>query len=256
MTQPIAPVGSQGLPGRGLKPASVLADSRPHGDRLRYIGGCRCDECRRANTRYESERAKARKAGDWNGIVDAAKARAHMLKLAKAGIGRRAIAAATDIADSILVAIRAGTKTRIRARTERLILAVTKDVAADRALVPAGPSWKLIDELLEAGFTKGIIASRILGRETPALQLRKSRITVRHAFDVARVHRELMTSDERLVPAAQTWRYIAGLRDEGFTDKQLARHFGHTSGELEFSRKSVTAAQARQVKEVYERLMT
>lgn len=247
---------NQGLPGRGLKPAAILAAERPHGDRLRYCGGCRCDECRRANTRYERERAAARQSGDWNGIVDAARARAHMAKLAKAGIGRRTIADVTDIANTVLCDIRSGKKTRIRARTERLILAVTKDVIADHALVPAAPSWKLIDEMVEAGFTKRFIASRLMGREARCLQLRKDSITARHAFDIARLHRDLMASDERKVPAAQTWRYIAGLRDEGFTDKQLARAFGHASGEIEFSRKFVTAAQARQVQETYERLMS
>ena len=62
---------------RGLKPASELAAKRPHGDRLRYVAGCRCDLCRKANSTYERERQKARAAGDWNGIVDAAKARQH-----------------------------------------------------------------------------------------------------------------------------------------------------------------------------------
>ena len=82
------------LAARGLKPAAVLAQQRPHGDRLKYVGGCRCAECRKANTEYEKARAKARRAGDWNGIVSAKKARQHILQLRLAG-GRERVTVRT-----------------------------------------------------------------------------------------------------------------------------------------------------------------
>lgn len=176
---------------RGLRPAHELAAQRPHGDRLRYIAGCRCDECRRANTRYESDRQRARKAGDWNGLVPADKARAHMLKLSRAGIGRRAIAAASDVADTVLQEIRSRRKRQIRARTERKILAVGKAQASDRALVDAKRTWALIDELLEEGYAVGLIATR-LGYARPYLQFKRGgRVTVRTQARVERLHREL-----------------------------------------------------------------
>lgn len=56
---------------RGLKPVAELAEQRSHGDRLKYLAGCRCVPCRAANSRYEVARAAARKAGDWNGLVPA-----------------------------------------------------------------------------------------------------------------------------------------------------------------------------------------
>lgn len=172
---------------RGLKPASELAATRAHGDRLRYIGGCRCAECRRANTDYEKARALARKAGDWNGIVPAAKARQHMLKLSRQGVGRRAVQAATDIGDTVLQQIRSGDKKNIRARTERLILAVTKEMASDHALIPAAPSLKLIDELLSKGYTKTQLA-RMLNYKNHALQFNFDQITAANAFLIRKLY--------------------------------------------------------------------
>lgn len=60
---------SVSLAARGLKPIAQLAANRDHGDRVRYLAGCRCTDCRRANSAYESARQKARAAGDWNGFV-------------------------------------------------------------------------------------------------------------------------------------------------------------------------------------------
>lgn len=181
-----------GLPHRGLRPASDLAADRPHGDRLRYVGGCRCDDCRAANARYERERIAARRAGDWNGIVPADRARAHLMKLSKAGVGRRAVAAASDVADTVLQDIRTGRKKRIRARTERLILAVGKAQASDHSLTSARRTHKLIAELLEEGYTEAFIADR-LGYRARYLQLGAETVTVRNAARVERLHRELTT---------------------------------------------------------------
>lgn len=185
---------TQSMAGRGLKSAAVIAIDKPHGTRIKYMGGCRCDKCRRANTDYEKERAAARKTGDWNGIVTAGRARVHMLKLSKQGVGRRSVQAVTDIADSILHKIRSGTKLRIRARTERLILAVTKEMAADGALVDAAPTWKLINKLLAKGYTKSQIALA-LGAKTPALQIRQDKCEVRTAYEVARFYAQCKKCD-------------------------------------------------------------
>jgi hypothetical protein len=238
---------------RGLRPAAQLAANRPHGDRVRYLAGCRCAECRAANTAYARQRERAIRAGDWNGLVSADRARAHMLKLASQGIGRRAVQAATDIADSILFKIRAGTRTQIRASTERAILAVTPEMASDHALVDARPAWVLIDALLRAGYTKARLA-RELGQSGPGLQLGRSRVTVRNAHLVERLHARLIDSDEALVDAAPTWRLINALRTEWYSDKRIARELGMKDDVLRLGRKRVTRAQARQVLELHRRL--
>ena len=215
-----------GIQARGLKPAKELADNRSHGDRLKYMAGCRCSECRRANSRYESERQKARRNGDWNGLVSSEKARLHLLKLSAEGVGRRAVAEATDIAETVIVNIRSGKKKNIRARTEKKILAVTREMALDGALVPAGNTWKLLNELIADGVARGYIATR-LGCRTRALQLSKKRVTVRHAYQVELLYREL-----RMVPAGETWRLIKDLREEGYSQGVIESRFAKLSDEL------------------------
>lgn len=175
---------------RGMRPVSELAATRPHGDRLRYMAGCRCDQCRRANTAYESMRQKARRAGDWNGIVSADRARAHLRKLSRLGIGRRTVEEATDLPNSILLEIKKGRKLRIRARTERLILGVGKAQLPDSAFVPAARTWRLIDKLIEEGYIKSFLAKR-LGFKGCGLQFNRRIVTVRTAARVERLHRDL-----------------------------------------------------------------
>ncbi len=123
-----------------LRTAADLSATKPHGTRLKYMGGCKCMLCRAANSRYETERAVARKNGDWNGIVDARAARRHILKLSKAGVGYKSVADAASVAHSVVAEIRAGRKLRIRQRTERSILAVTKTAYARGALIDADPN--------------------------------------------------------------------------------------------------------------------
>lgn len=219
------PAAQQAFP-RGLRPVAELAAGRPHGDRLRYLAGCRCDECRQANSSYERERQKARATGDWNGIVSAEAARRHIKKLSRQGVGRRAIQAATDIADTILSEIRSGKRQRIRARTERLILAVTTEMRGDAALVSAGPAWALIEQLLAAGFTKGEIALGI-GRKTPALQLNKTLITLRNEAAVKRLHARLIGTPQTMekqamVNSVRATRLIRQLRDELIPASRIA----------------------------------
>lgn len=179
-------------PGKGwgnlhsLRSASELNGGRTHGSRMCYMAGCKCFYCRRANSDYERKRQLARKAGDWNGIVSATRARAHIHTLSKQGVGYRAIAAASDVSKTILTEIRSGKKRRIRARSERLILAVTSAQALDGALVDASKTWRQVRHLLREGFTKAWISAQI-GQSGLALQLGKRRVTVRNAGAINRL---------------------------------------------------------------------
>lgn len=175
---------------RGLRPISELAAGRPHGGRLRYLSGCKCFACRRSNSDYERLRASARAAGDWNGIIDASRARAHLRQLHRAGVGSRSVTAATDVSRSILQEIRAGSRPRIRARTERKILGVTRAQRGDASRVPAGKTWSLIRALIDEGYTKSALA-RELGYTTPAIQFRKDFVLARSEARVVALHRRL-----------------------------------------------------------------
>jgi hypothetical protein len=218
---PAEVASSNPLAARGLRAIVELAASRDHGDRLRYMAGCRCFACRRANSAYEAARKVARAAGEWNGIVPARHARAHMKALSACGVGRRSVGAACDVADSVLSDILSGRKTNIRASTERAIIGVTADAAGDRALVPARHTWKLLDELIKDGYTRGELA-RSLGSKskTPALQLDKKFVTVRSAFLVERMHKEL-----RYTRGAEAGKLLTKLRGEGYTQAQIDERF-------------------------------
>lgn len=176
---------------RGLKPVAILGARRPHGDRLRYMSGCKCLHCRMANSNYETGRARARRAGEWNGLVDATPARTHLRRLSRKGIGYKTTADAASVARSVVAKIVAGTKLRIRASTARRILKTTVAARADGSPVAAAPTWRLINELLEEGFTKARIA-RELGSKTPALQIRRGFVRARTALLVEKLWRKYM----------------------------------------------------------------
>jgi hypothetical protein len=177
---------------RGLRPIHELGADRPHGNRLRYMAGCKCFKCRRANSDYERQRQAARLAGDWNGIVDAKRARRHLFRLSRVGVGQWAVCHATDIARSMIHEIKNGDRLRIRARTERKILAVTSASRGDASLVPAAKAWRLLEHLIDEGFTKSRLAKE-LGYRTRALQLRRDRITARNEQRVVALHARLTT---------------------------------------------------------------
>jgi urease accessory protein UreE len=217
---------SNPLAARGMRPIADLAANRPHGDRLRYLAGCRCFDCRRANSAYEASRKVARAAGEGNGIVSAAAARAHMKTLSAQGVGRRSVRAACDVADSVLSEIITGRKTQIRASTERAILAVTKDAAGDRALVPAKATWKLLEQLIADGYTKSELARR-LGNKSPALQLKRDFVTVRNAYLVERLFEQL-----KFECAKPTTKLLGKLRDEGYTQHQVEQRLAILATEL------------------------
>lgn len=169
------------------------AKEHPHGTRARYVGlKCRCKECRRANLDYFNQRAAARKRGDFNGLVDAAAAREHIKKLARAGVGYKMVAEAARTSSTIVLEIKQGNRPRIRARTLRGILAVTIDCRGDKALVSGASTWRRIEKLLEEGFTKRDLA-RALGYKSPAIQFRRQRVTVRTRARVERLFEKLTT---------------------------------------------------------------
>lgn len=216
------------LGARGLRPVTELAAGRDHGDRLRYMAGCRCFACRRANSAYEAVRKIARAAGEGNGIVPAAKARAHMKALSAQGVGRRSVGAASDVSETVLAEIIAGRKTNIRAATERAILAVTVAAAGDRALVPGKATWKMLDQLIADGYTRSELAARLGSKsKTPALQLKRDFVTVRSAYLVERLFEQL-----RFECAKPTMKLLSKLRGEGYTQHQVEQRLAVLAAKL------------------------
>ena len=175
-----------------MKPMALLAEAKPHGSRVKYLGGCRCLPCRAANARYECRRLQARRSGDWNGLIPAGRARQHLLALSRAGVGRRTVADIAGVPQSLVHRIRTGRRSRIRARTARRILLVSRTAMNDARLVPAVRAWRMIERLVEEGFTRAEIARR-LGYRSRALQLNRTRITARSLVRIERFYRRVMT---------------------------------------------------------------
>jgi hypothetical protein len=129
----------------------------------------------------------------WNGTIPAARARRHLLTLSRRGVGRRAVAAACDVADTVLQEIRSGKAAAIRRETERRILAVTPDAVADHALVPARQTIGRLCRLLDEGFTKAELARRLGSKaRVPSLQIKAGLITAKKAAQVERLYRIVM----------------------------------------------------------------
>jgi len=165
-----------------------------HGSRARYVSGCHCAQCREANRLYYYVRIKAKIFGRWDGIVPAGRARRHILKLSRRGIGRRAVAAVSGVSETILFRIRSGLRRQIRASTERRILAVTFDAYSDAALVSNARTWQRIGVLLSEGFTKQELARRLGSKaKEPKLQIAtRGECLARTAVKVERLYKIIM----------------------------------------------------------------
>lgn len=157
----------------------------PHKSHLRKDSkGGVCGECRKKLI--------------WNGLVPAGRAREHLLALSAKNVGRRAVAAACDVADTVLQEIRSGKKTQIRAETEKRILSVDEKAISDHALVPSKETWKLIKTLIrDYGYTKTEI-SKDLGcqAKTPSLQMGRRYILASTALKVRIMYDEAIRTIE------------------------------------------------------------
>lgn len=201
---------------RGLR---KVPDRYEHGTRMRYACGCKCFHCRRANSSYEAQRIAARKAGDWNGLIDAAPARAHILALSAEGVGRDLVADAAKVSLTTIVEIRSGAKTKVRARTARAILGVTSAAAGDAKLVDAAPTWRLLDELLADGYKKTHLALELGSTAAqPALQIKRDRVTLKTERAVELMHKRM-----HLVDALPTMNLLRELAEEGYHAARITK---------------------------------
>ena len=175
----------------------AAARRKPHGTRARYVSGkCKCPLCRAANCRYNRERDRLRKEGDVRNIVSAEAARDHIAKLAAEGIGYREVVASSGVAKSIVLAIKNGSRSRIRANTERAILAVEPKPQGDNSLIPAAPTWRILNELIGRGFSRAQLG-RWLGYKHPSIQFNKHRIIAKTAMRVERLNNLLAAGMHR-----------------------------------------------------------
>lgn len=170
------------------------------GTRTGYRAGCRCLKCRAANTRYATESESRRRSGDTRELVPSKRAATHVRTLGRQGMGYRQVAESAKVAISLVASILAGRRTQIRANTERRILAVQYEIEAlgDGTRVPAGPTWRLLNELLERGYTKMQLAVWLGSTsKTPSLQIRRDMVTVATVARVRRLYDDINAGRKR-----------------------------------------------------------
>jgi len=153
--------------------SSVARKPREHGKRVSYILGCRCLQCRVANAKHSTARLFRRAQGEADILVDPSRARKRIRWLSRNGVGRKAVAKASGVNHNIIAEIISRERPHIRLSTERRILAVDTRARADHALIDAAPTWKILNRLIEDGYTKAQISTWLQGRPTRSLQIRR-----------------------------------------------------------------------------------
>lgn len=148
----------------------------------------------------------------WNGVVSANRTRAHLLALRERGVGYKAVAAACDVAPSVLGRALAGGT--VRASTERRVLAVDVGAIADGALVDAKETNRIVRRLRRRGFTLRQLGE-LFGYECgTALQVGHSRAVIAStAARAARIWRRVERGEIKpcraIVAASAERRWIA-----------------------------------------------
>jgi hypothetical protein len=173
-------------PTAAQSPHGTAPDTSPRGAAAFFVAlPTRANNC---------DRDSAKRAGDHRGLVSAQEARDHILALGKKGVGYKSVAAVASVAVSIVQKIRTGERKQIRASTRKAILEVDRSAIADHALVPDGSTWRIIDELLDGGYTRTWIASPLGSKgKIPSLQLATDFITARSASRVERLYRMIQS---------------------------------------------------------------
>lgn len=170
----------------------------PHGTPSRYSNhGCRCDACREAKLAYERDRR--RRTGP--AYISAAAARAHIAYLRDNGVGLKTVARVSGVSHGALSKLVYGDRTRGRGPSKRIrpathdkIMTVTIDAAAAGAKIDATATWRLIDEMVEAGAPKSAIAAE-LGQVGPGLQVSRGQVLASTATAIADLHRRWVNGE-------------------------------------------------------------
>lgn len=171
----------------------------PHGTAKGIAAGCTCPTCldsRRAKDRRHLSRHRAINDG-----VPASKARRHLTRLQDAGNLLTAIQFVCEVPLGVLRGVSSGRADQISRNHEAALLAVTpamcarvptraasrgRSAVSGNQMIPAGPTWALLNDLEERGFGSGWVA-RELGYARK-LQIGRTRVLRRVADAVAELH--------------------------------------------------------------------
>ena len=156
-----------------------------------YNRGCRCLRCGRAYSLYRTDRRQAQKRGETRRYIPIAKVQRHLKKLSRQGVGYRAVAAVLDVCPTYIQSVKVGRRRKcIREHIAKRILAVDAGAVSDSALVNSSKSWKVLNKLLERGYS-GRQLGRWLGSRFGRLPERGHRMTARMVRNVEQLYKRL-----------------------------------------------------------------
>lgn len=143
---------------------------RAHGTRERYVrgpderdepgSGCRCADCRAANTANANRIYQMKAMGRWQPYVDAAPVRAHVAELMRQGYPAKRIARLAGVAPATIGRLIAGCG-RVRASTAQAILSVGAglDSLPARARVDGTGTRRRVQALVAVGWSLARLAA-------------------------------------------------------------------------------------------------
>ena len=160
-----------------------------------WTKGCRCDDCRIAAVTYNKVLERRRSKGIET-LFDNTEAREHLRWLSANGVGWRTVHEQTGLSQTAINNIRLGRFRRSRRETIDAILAVGTHNRAGGGRVDAGPTWRLIEDMLRYGYTKTYIAGRLgSSAKRPALQIKRDLVLQSTADAVAELHAVLVGTE-------------------------------------------------------------
>lgn len=172
-----------------------------HGLRATYVRGCRCEQCRKANSDYARMRdrraAYAKHNPDLAPLIDSTPVREHLRELRKAGMGRRTIAARAGVSQTVVARLlevdRSRPAARIRRETATKLLGVQPDRLAPSALVDGIGTQRRLQALVAIGYTQHYLAQRIgwTDANLGTLLYDRGKVTQRTHDEVAALFTEL-----------------------------------------------------------------
>lgn len=122
--------------------------------------GCRCAECRAANSTYAKRRRRQVGYGRWAPLVDAEPSRRHIEMLKASGVGTRRLEETTGVSRSALRKISLGTTKRVTRETAAAILATPPRPAPGSTISGMGAARRL-QALAAAGWSCSELARRL-----------------------------------------------------------------------------------------------
>ena len=187
-------------------PAAAAAPpgQRAHGTYAKaVVERCGCELCKPARTAYNRRRRQAMARPDqvWLPYVSAEPARRHLAALSAAGMGLKTVARVSGVSHGSLSKIVYGEPGRGKAPSKRIrpetlskILQVRVTHAGGAQRVDATDTWRLIEELVAAGYSRRFLARALGSRaQQPALQIGRTMVRASTARAVEDLHRRLMS---------------------------------------------------------------